>query len=729
MKKFTLYYGIILLALMFSVNEVLAHEVKLRMEDSDGNGIENGKARYGSGSNYQTAWWPGGLTQADGNTNSVDLPTGTYSFEMLYNGTSARKISVYIDSDVTLTWVTTTVTLQYSGRIRYGGPSGVLAWFKQSIATSTETKELLPGGTYKFRADPDGVFDLTIADPPSMTKSLIHLKLEDHNGDPLAGGTARGGHGSSYSSWWATVNPTNAAGVAVDIRDGLKTNLSYQMLYNNGGQVKGPQDVSSNSFFEFQTELVTLRLEKCDGTPLDGGKPRYGSGASYWTSFWPNGNTGWSAPGETTAELFMGTYSFDMMYNSTSDQKISQVVPDGGATFTWQTTEVSLWYSGIISYGGSGDSKFFNKPTMNLLPGTYNFNFRGANGNAYTALTFNGCDFEKSYVNLTVDKSDGSGQDGVSFVYQIHGSPPDAAVPGITGDNGLGVLLHELDGKVTNKVRYIPTYEDIDGVRRDPTPTTSSFAHWDMKSVRVELMSACDGLISASPDVEVTYEQPGNGRHNFGYIGTAGYFDKDVLPFGGFVALFIDDYQNSSDRINYYSADATITFQTTKCIDGGYGTTHYTEGGPWHVWPGSPMELLNHNGSWTAFMNAGGFYKAYLQPGKVYDINTQTFSDCPVVPKSGVISEVDNLNDFSYKLYPVPARTELNVNVTFEAKEKVRFQVVDITGRVMKQDVWMLNKGLNTMKVDVNDLVDGQYIFLLKSNDKVIKEKFSIFKN
>ncbi|GAB1452889.1 hypothetical protein MASR2M47_29450 [Draconibacterium sp.] len=56
--------------------------------------------------------------------------------------------------------------------------------------------------------------------------------------------------------------------------------------------------------------------------------------------------------------------------------KSSISIVAGTNTFTWSTTNVTLVWPYDIAYGGSGDSRFFNKPSMELLAGTYNFNFR-----------------------------------------------------------------------------------------------------------------------------------------------------------------------------------------------------------------------------------------------------------------------------------------------------------------------------------------------------------------
>jgi len=84
----------------------------------------------------------------------------------------------------------------------------------------------------------------------------------------------------------------------------------------------------------------------------------------------------------------------------------------------------------------------------------------------------------------------------------------------------------------------------------------------------------------------------------------------------------------------------------------------------------------------------------------------------------------DVIPEINFKLYPVPANTHLNVEVTFETKTDAIYQVIDITGRIVKNGIWKLNSCFNNNEIDIDDLDDGQYIFRLKSTDKVITEKF-----
>jgi hypothetical protein len=69
-----------------------------------------------------------------------------------------------------------------------------------------------------------------------------------------------------------------------------------------------------------------------------------------------------------------------MQYQGTAEAKLNVTFPDQ-SSLVWQTTKLTLNYPYAISYGGAtGDSRWFTKPSMELLPGTYKFHFRDGGG-------------------------------------------------------------------------------------------------------------------------------------------------------------------------------------------------------------------------------------------------------------------------------------------------------------------------------------------------------------
>ena len=417
MKTIKYFKSLLVLFMVFATTVAFAitAPVIVNTYDSDGNAIA-GKFKIWKGPNY--------VGEYDAGT-SVQLDVGSsYKLFAHYQRTSTARVTFTVNaSGNTFNYSTTKITFHWSGGyLDYRGDGSWKSFGKTGGVWNS--RELFPkdfyGNPMKFQFglvwnDPRTmVVEMDYSGQSSIEKVVSQLQLLDHNGDPLAGGIARGGYATPTS--WHVSGVTNAKGLLLDMRDGSNTNLSYEMQYNKTTKWSAQQ---TSSIYSFQTNLLSLRLETCGGTPLDGGHPRYGAGSSYGSYHWPNGNTGWSNPGETTAEFFPGTYSFEMGYQSTADQKISVVIPDANTSLTWTTTNVTLNYAGSISYGGSsGDSRYFNKPSMELMAGTYKFHFRYQ---SRQDITISGCELGKTAVLIKLEASNGNGLEGGIVTYYKSG--------------------------------------------------------------------------------------------------------------------------------------------------------------------------------------------------------------------------------------------------------------------------------------------------------------------
>ncbi len=435
------FKSLLILFMVFATSVVFAitAPVTANTYDSDGNAIA-GKFKVWKGPNYVGEYASG---------TSVQLDVGdTYKLFAHYQNSKTESVTFVVNGIGNIfNFSTTKITFHWSGGyLEYGSSNGGWTSFGKTNGV-WNSKELFPkswgnGNTMSFHFgyvwnDPRSmVVQLDYSGQSSIEKVVSQLQLLDHNGDPLAGGVARGGY--AIPTMWHVSGVTNSNGLLLDMRDGSNTNLSYEMKYNKTTKWSAQQ---ISSIYSFQTNLVTLRLETCDGTPLDNGHPRYGHGSTYGSYHWPNGNTGWSNPGETTAEFFSGTYSFEMGYQSTVDRKISVVIPAANTTLTWTTTNVTLNYAGSISYGGStGDSRWFNKPSMDLLQGTYKFHFRGS---GRTDLAISGCSMTKAAVLIKLEDSNDGGLEGGIATYYKSGWKP----AGTTDVNG--EIFTMIDGTTT----------------------------------------------------------------------------------------------------------------------------------------------------------------------------------------------------------------------------------------------------------------------------------------
>jgi hypothetical protein len=483
------------------------YKLTLRLEECDtGNGIDGASARFGAGSSYFTSGFPGGATGSSGTTGETEAEffPGAYTFQMMYKGTAEIKPVTMHEFNRKYIWQAAKVTLNYGGSISYGGSSGDARWF-------TKPAMYLLAGTYKFHFRNGGKMDLTI-ESCSMEKTVVCLKLKDHTGAPMNGGTARGGIGSSYGTWHvAGQTGDDGDGVLIDIRDGLYTNMSYEMRYNNTAEHK-TQDVSINSVFEFETQLITLRLETCQGVGLPGGNPRYGVGGTYTTWWFPGGVTG--PDGETAAEFFPGEYSFQMQYQGTADEIMNHEFPDDGTTLTWQTTNLILNYSGQISYGGSsGDSRWFSKPSMELLPGTYKFHFRGL-GRADVSI--GGCTLNLAPVKIRLHNDGVELTDpkyylevaGVGNIYngdvvvtdkptwQLRARTDSIAGPWFYWNTANSILDYEF------ATVHVTLYNDVDGDGIDPEDELSG--EYQVEITGVDTLTTCDWF-HVPPNTSIQY--------------------------------------------------------------------------------------------------------------------------------------------------------------------------------------------------------------------------------
>ncbi len=106
-----------------------------------------------------------------------------------------------------------------------------------------------------------------------------------------------------------------------------------------------------------------------------------------------------------------------------------------------------------ISYGGAtGQSAWFTKPSMNLLPGgPYKFHFQSPEGGLLD-LSWSGCNYTASVATVKFINSAGAGIAGATAQYYDGGWKD---IPGTTDANGmLPVAISGLKGNVTFAVNF-----------------------------------------------------------------------------------------------------------------------------------------------------------------------------------------------------------------------------------------------------------------------------------
>jgi Secretion system C-terminal sorting domain len=92
---------------------------------------------------------------------------------------------------------------------------------------------------------------------------------------------------------------------------------------------------------------------------------------------------------------------------------------------------------------------------------------------------------------------------------------------------------------------------------------------------------------------------------------------------------------------------------------------------------------------------------------------------------NAVISSPEELNiNKGLKIYPIPSSDEINVEFELETSEKTVLYVYSVDGKMLKTFEKISEKGVNHLKINILDLVDGKYEILLISESKQISTSF-----
>ncbi|MBL7810722.1 MAG: T9SS type A sorting domain-containing protein [Bacteroidetes bacterium] len=374
---------------------------------------------------------------------------------------------------------------------------------------------------------------------------------------------------------------------------------------NNTTAVKGPQNSNTDAYFLFNTIELTLRLQKCDGSPLSGGTARYGYNSTFSNWYFPAPNST-NGSGVTSAEFFPGTYSFEMNYQTTAEAKISVTVPNANTTLTWTTTNLTLSWPYDIAYGGNGDSRYFNKPSMELLPGTVNFNFRGV-GNNYAAITISGCSMSLKPVVVRLLNSSGAGVAGGGVDYYLSSW----TTSGTTNSNGNHLIMLPASA---NNAYFRMNWAGASQQLGSYNINTNKVITFQTKNVTVELRNGAGNLYN-NEGTNVGYYA--SNWNTFGSGTTSGgKCNMELLPVNYYFRMTYLSQQQQQGSINIASlgANPTITFSTvtvTLRLNDAAGTgTH------------EATALGYYTNNWYTFgtgaTNGSGEESVELLPGNYY---------------------------------------------------------------------------------------------------------------
>jgi len=171
---------------------------------------------------------------------------------------------------------------------------------------------------------------------------------------------------------------------------------------------------------------------------------------------------------------------------------------------------------------------------------------------------------------------------------------------------------------------------------------------------------------------------------------------------------YVYDTLNPVVDFNFINSDPDVQFSNT----GNFGATYY-----WDFGDGdfslleNPTHVYNSNGTYqvtfTATNDCG--QKNITKPVNILTANLQTNDEIS-----------------SFNLYPVPARSILNIEFVSAENQRLSFEIIDVSGRIIRTDKMVVNKGSNMYSVDVSDLSQGFYSVVLKGDKGNLIRKFLV---
>jgi hypothetical protein len=84
-------------------------------------------------------------------------------------------------------------------------------------------------------------------------------------------------------------------------------------------------------------------------------------------------------------------------------------------------------------------------------------------------------------------------------------------------------------------------------------------------------------------------------------------------------------------------------------------------------------------------------------------------------------------DDVINKPWPNPASTVVNVNFSSAKRQKVRFQILDYSGRKQKSGELEVNTGSNTLSINVDGLGKGMYMLAIEPDEGTKPKKYFRF--
>ncbi|RIE00977.1 Ig-like domain-containing protein [Cohnella faecalis] len=273
--------------------------VKVRLQDSGGNLLDIGAAKY-----YAGSWRTFGSTS--GGEAEKELLPGSYTFAMTYEGTY-KELVQNTGANPIVVFQTANVRVRLRDSIDNPLDVGAVSYYAGSWRTFGSTsggeagKELLPG-SYTFAMTYEGTYRELVQNIGAnlivvFQTTNVRVRLRDSTGNPLDVGAAK-----YYAGSWRTFGSTSGGEAGKELLPGSYT---FAMTYE-GTYRELVQNIGANPIVVFQTVSVKVSVKDGAGQAVEGILVKYYAGS--WRM------VGLTISGEAVKELLPGTYTFGAAY-------------------------------------------------------------------------------------------------------------------------------------------------------------------------------------------------------------------------------------------------------------------------------------------------------------------------------------------------------------------------------------------------------------------------------
>jgi hypothetical protein len=513
------------------------------------------------------------------------------------------------------------------------------------------------------------------------SSGTVTVHFKDSQGNYLAGGVIQ-----YYSSGWQTLGTTVAGSSFSGLvtLPGTSTNTDIKIVYLSGSKAttNASVNVTTNPVFYYNTVLVTVKLETCNGVALVGAPKYYLNG---WTQF-----GGGTTP--ATMELLpysglgpgQGNYDFVMDYDGRrSPIKTQDISVDPVVVF--KTTKVTLFGSNVLWYNNGWTAFVSPKEVMGGVSNRYlniawaDFKFDGMSSPT-VRLNIQGCDFTAGY--LTLKDENGNGLAGGKATPACGGSWQ-PQLPGQTDANGkLWAVLPSCFTKIKMDVNQ-------SGQEKSKAQLVTDSYTWQTQTATINV-NHYDGTGFSGISID-----QGGGFWDVNKVTTNGSGVATVPMFAG-SGKFKAKWNYTSQEITQ-AVPSTFVFQTGRVVS-ACGQTQFAAG------------------SWNPFTSGMEFFPGtytFKSPVKIGTVVAGTTIDLCLVPKLGADGTVAIPTGFALSQnYPNPFNPVTTITVALPVDATVSLVVYNTLGqKVTELMSGSVSAGYHDVPFDASNLASGLYIY------------------